>query len=117
MRLVLALIQPTKLSAVREALREFVRLMERLAAARAAVDDEPIHNWFGLTYANYLTLNRSLLQSMRKTAGRQKTLSISDRGVNSSCAAERCVKQKQPLWLFLFREILDQKRDDEQGDQ
>lgn len=27
-------------------------------------DDEPVHLWFGLSYANYLTLPRSLLQSM-----------------------------------------------------
>ena len=27
-------------------------------------DHEPIHLWFNLTYANYLTLHRSLLQSM-----------------------------------------------------
>ncbi len=27
-------------------------------------DDEPIHTWFGLTYANYLVLPRALLQSM-----------------------------------------------------
>jgi len=26
--------------------------------------DEDIHTWFGLTYANYLVLPRSLLQSM-----------------------------------------------------
>lgn len=25
---------------------------------------DPIHNWFGLSYANYLVLQRSLLQSM-----------------------------------------------------
>lgn len=30
----------------------------------AAYGDEPVHEWFGLTYANYLVLNRSLLQSM-----------------------------------------------------
>lgn len=29
-----------------------------------AFDEEPIHGWFGLTYANYLTLPRTLLQSM-----------------------------------------------------
>ena len=27
-------------------------------------ETEPVHAWFGLTYANYLVLNRSLLQSM-----------------------------------------------------
>jgi hypothetical protein len=27
-------------------------------------ENEPIHMWFGLTYANYLTLPRTLLQSM-----------------------------------------------------
>jgi hypothetical protein len=27
-------------------------------------ESEPIHLWFGLTYANYLVLQRSLLQSM-----------------------------------------------------
>lgn len=26
--------------------------------------DDYIHNWFGLTYANYLVLPRSILQSM-----------------------------------------------------
>lgn len=26
--------------------------------------DGPVHTWFGLTYANYLTLPRSLMQSM-----------------------------------------------------
>ncbi len=25
---------------------------------------DPVHSWFGLTYANYLVLNRSLMQSM-----------------------------------------------------
>lgn len=29
-----------------------------------AEDHEPIHNWFELTYAQYLTLPRSVLQSM-----------------------------------------------------
>jgi hypothetical protein len=29
-----------------------------------AVEPEAIHGWFGLTYANYLVLPRSLLQSM-----------------------------------------------------
>lgn len=28
------------------------------------LDDEPIHGWFGLTYANYQVLHRSILQSM-----------------------------------------------------
>lgn len=28
------------------------------------LDDEPIHRWFGLTYASYLVLHRSALQSM-----------------------------------------------------
>jgi hypothetical protein len=27
-------------------------------------DNEPVHLWFGLTYANYLVLHRSLMQSM-----------------------------------------------------
>lgn len=27
-------------------------------------DDEPIHLWFGLSYAQYLTIPRSVLQSM-----------------------------------------------------
>ncbi len=27
------------------------------------IEDEPIHDWFGLTYANYLVLQRSILQS------------------------------------------------------
>jgi hypothetical protein len=30
----------------------------------AAESSEPIHNWFELTYANYLVLPRSFLQSM-----------------------------------------------------
>lgn len=30
----------------------------------ASRDSEPIHLWFNLTYANYLTIPRSLLQSM-----------------------------------------------------
>jgi hypothetical protein len=29
-----------------------------------ANDIEPIHSWFGLTYANYLVIQRSVLQSM-----------------------------------------------------
>lgn len=29
-----------------------------------AADPEPIHGWFGLTYANYLVMPRSVLQSM-----------------------------------------------------
>lgn len=28
--------------------------------------DEPVHEWFGLTYAQYLTIPRSVLQSMPK---------------------------------------------------
>lgn len=28
------------------------------------LDPEAIHGWFGLTYANYLVLHRSILQSM-----------------------------------------------------
>jgi hypothetical protein len=28
------------------------------------LDDEAIHGWFGLTYANYLVLHRTILQSM-----------------------------------------------------
>lgn len=27
-------------------------------------DDEPVHEWFGLSYANYAVLHRTLLQSM-----------------------------------------------------
>lgn len=27
-------------------------------------EDDPIHNWFGLSYASYLTIPRSVLQSM-----------------------------------------------------
>lgn len=27
-------------------------------------DDEPVHLWFSLSYANYLVLHRSLMQSM-----------------------------------------------------
>lgn len=46
--------------------------LEALAEAEIAagrfiarpVETEMIHGWFGLTYANYLVLNRSLLQSM-----------------------------------------------------
>lgn len=30
----------------------------------AAPAEEPMHEWFGLTYANYLTLPRSVIQSM-----------------------------------------------------
>ena len=29
-----------------------------------ATDEEPIHSWFELTYANYLAIPRSVLQSM-----------------------------------------------------
>lgn len=29
-----------------------------------STDEEPVHMWFGLSYANYLTINRTLLQSM-----------------------------------------------------
>ena len=29
-------------------------------------DQEPIHNWFGLTYSSYLILQRTILQSMPK---------------------------------------------------
>jgi len=32
--------------------------------ADAEAEREPVHDWFGLTYANYLVLPRSLLQSM-----------------------------------------------------
>lgn len=28
------------------------------------IDDGAIHSWFGLTYANYLVLHRTVLQSM-----------------------------------------------------
>lgn len=28
------------------------------------IEDGPIHDWFGLTYANYLVLHRTVLQSM-----------------------------------------------------
>jgi hypothetical protein len=28
------------------------------------VDEMDVHTWFGLSYASYLTINRSLLQSM-----------------------------------------------------
>lgn len=31
---------------------------------QAFIDPEPIHNWFELTYAQYLTIPRSVLQSM-----------------------------------------------------
>ena len=33
-------------------------------AAAVEVDPEPIHDWFELTYAQYLTIPRSVLQSM-----------------------------------------------------
>ena len=32
--------------------------------AKTIIDDEPIHGYFGLSYANYLVLPRSVLQSM-----------------------------------------------------
>lgn len=31
---------------------------------KAFIDDEPIHGWFELSYAQYLTIPRSILQSM-----------------------------------------------------
>lgn len=38
---------------------------ESVAVVRhASLDDEPIHLWFSLSYANYLVLPRSVLQSM-----------------------------------------------------
>lgn len=36
----------------------------RFGKYSSAVGFEPIHNWFNLTYAQYLTMPRSLLQSM-----------------------------------------------------
>ena len=35
-----------------------------MSAADDPLDPEAIHGWFGLTYANYLVLHRSILQSM-----------------------------------------------------
>jgi len=38
--------------------------MTKCHAPRRETDPEPIHSWFGLSYANYLVLHRSLLQEM-----------------------------------------------------
>jgi hypothetical protein len=35
------------------------------------LDDEAIHGWFGLTYANYLVLHRTILQSMPRSWQRE----------------------------------------------
>lgn len=37
------------------------------------LDDEAIHGWFGLTYANYLVLHRTILQSMPPSWQREFT--------------------------------------------
>lgn len=41
---------------------EIEAIMEAMVAQR--LGDEPIHYWFGLSYAQYLTIPRSVLQSM-----------------------------------------------------
>jgi len=38
--------------------------LSRLASDIIYVDDTPVHNYFGLTYAQYLALPRTALQSM-----------------------------------------------------
>lgn len=50
---------------------EVERMQRGIAAAalgcgieRVVEDLEPMHGWFGLSYANYLVLERSLIQSM-----------------------------------------------------
>lgn len=50
---------------------ELLKVKSELLRARAKNDtkdiisaDEPIHNWFELSYAQYLTIPRSVLQSM-----------------------------------------------------
>ena len=53
------------------------------------MDDEPIHGWFGLTYANYLVMNRTLLQSMpvewqRKLVGILKELDETFEGTETA---------------------------------
>ena len=37
---------------------------ETCASCEIVLDDEPIHRWFELSYAQYLTVPRSVLQSM-----------------------------------------------------
>lgn len=54
---------------VYEALGEALGAAEEAAASDTGtrselIDPEPIHGWFGLTYAHYLTIPRSVLQSM-----------------------------------------------------
>jgi hypothetical protein len=39
-------------------------MKEQSALKAPIVIDEPIHDWFGLTYARYLVVPRSVLQSM-----------------------------------------------------
>jgi hypothetical protein len=43
---------------------EELRPLDMFNIRSASRDSEPIHSWFGLTYANYLVLPRSALQSM-----------------------------------------------------
>lgn len=40
------------------------RELKRMLCNDSSVLEEPVHEWFGLTYAQYLTIPRSVLQSM-----------------------------------------------------
>lgn len=42
------------------------KFLHQLSDKIIEVDDDPIHSFFGLTYAHYLVLPRSILQSMPK---------------------------------------------------
>jgi hypothetical protein len=51
---------------------------------------EPIHSWFGLTYANYLVLPRALLQSMPKEWQAKFVALLEEAGETASKAGVRC---------------------------
>lgn len=51
-------------AAIRSGERMAVEKLGVMAWSRDRLDHEPMHGWFGLSYANYLVLERSLLQSM-----------------------------------------------------
>jgi hypothetical protein len=42
----------------------FKKFEEKIKKIKQIIPEEPIHNWFELSYAQYLTIPRSILQSM-----------------------------------------------------
>lgn len=80
---------------------------------RTFIDDEPIHGWFGLSYASYLTLQRSVLQSMPLEWQRRfvKCLEeLDEAAADLSCGSCYCVLRRDANGRFIHDPFADYER-------